>query len=186
MRSSTMRLGVPLGILAAAAMMLAVYAVSIVPAHAQTPPFSAYGMGLQSGDTVVAQINGKTCGQATADASGQWLLQIPSTAPCSPQDGDTITFTLNGQPTSATVQWKAGGAPSNVAQGIALTASAGGTATATTTSTPAATATGTPSPAGTGNAGLFTPMHTGIAALLALGALAVLGIGGARLATRRR
>jgi hypothetical protein len=163
------KMAVPFGIAAVALMLFATVAA------AQVPPFTVYGTGLKAGDTVEAFDGAKSCGTATADASGNWQMQIASNAACSPAEGDAITFTLNGAATTASETYKAGGAPADVANGVTLTASGAATPTATT-----------PAPASTGNAGFLVGHSTGLASMLALAAFAVIAVGGARAATRRR
>lgn len=163
------KMAVPFGIAAVALMLFATVA------SAQTPPFTVYGTGLTAGDTVEAFIGTASCGTATADASGQWQMQIASNAACSPTDGAAVTFTLNGAATMASETYKAGGAPADVANGVTLTVSATATPTATT-----------PAPAATGNAGFLVGHSTGLASMLALAAFAVIAVGGARAATKRR
>src|SRR5258708_21005240 len=75
-------------------------------ANAQVPPFSVYGSGLKAGDKVEAFDGKVSCGSVTADASGNWLMRIAANAPCTPQGGDKITFTLNGAATSAVETYK--------------------------------------------------------------------------------
>ena len=162
------KMAAPLAALTVATLLFGAYVTS---ANAQVPPFTAYGTGQTAGDTVEAWVGGASCGSATVDADGNWLLQIGSDAACAPADGDAISFTLNGAATDAAETYKAGGAPADVAAGITLTAS----------EAPAA-----PAPAETGNAGLFGGNSTGIASMLALGAFALLAVGGARVATRKR
>jgi hypothetical protein len=153
----------------------ALFASFATTASAQVPPYTAYGQNLAAGARVEAFIGGKSCGTTNANAQGQWILQIASNAPCSPADGLTITFTLNGAPTSASETWKAGGAPKNVAQGITLIAA------------PAPPAPPVPpAPAATGNAGLTSSSSTATAMVAGLIVLATLTLVGARAATRRR
>ena len=163
---------------AALALAMLLFGAVATAAHAQVPPFTADGSGLKAGDKVESFDGTKSCGTATADANGNWILQIASNAPCNPAANDTLTFTLNGAPTSASETYKAGGAPKDVARGITLTVTGG-------VPTPVPT-TGVPAPAKTGDAGLLTGRSTGIATLLALGAFALIAVGGARAATRRR
>lgn len=165
------KMAAPFAALAVAALLFGAYATT---ADAQVPPFTAYGSGLTAGDTVEAWANGMSCGSATVDADGNWLLQIGSDAPCAPAEGDELTFTLNGEATAAAEIFKAGGAPSDVAGGITLVPITGDTDGET------------PAPADTGNAGFLTENSTGLASMLALGAFALLAVGGARAATRRR
>ena len=162
---------------AALALAMLLFGAVATAAHAQVPPFTAYGSGLRAGDKVEAFDGTRSCGTANADANGNWILQIASNAPCNPAANDTITFTLNGAPTSASETYKAGGAPKDVARGITLTV---------TGSVPTPVPTGAPAPAKTGDAGLLTGNSTGIATLLALVAFALIAVGGARAATRRR
>ncbi len=100
----------------------------------QAAPFTAYGVGLQSGQVVEVFDGSASCGSVTADGSGQWLIQISATSPCAPREGDTLSFTLDGASTSARETFKTGGAPADVANGITLTV----VATATPTPTPGA------------------------------------------------
>lgn len=162
---------------AALALAMLLFGAVATAAHAQVPPFTAYGSGLRAGDRVEAFDGTRSCGTSVADANGNWILQIASNAPCNPAANDNITFTLNGAPTSASEVYKAGGAPRDVARGITLTVTGGA---------PTPVPTGAPAPAKTGDAGLLTGNSTGIATLLALGAFALIAVGGARAATRKR
>lgn len=138
-----------------AATMIAAGLLAIVSgqAHAQVPPYTAYGMGLRAGDAVAASIEGVECGRATATAAGNWKISIPAEAPCHPSEGTTIRFALNGKEQATTVRWSAGGAPLNPRVGVALGAGATATPTATPTKTPTpkatAMATKTPTPRAT-------------------------------------
>lgn len=107
---------------AAAALLLVALAPGLgATAHAQQAPYTAYGTGLQAGQVVAVYDGSTECGSVTVDANGDWLIRIASDAPCSPQTGDTLTFMLDGQATTASGEtWRPGGAPANVAQGIAL------------------------------------------------------------------
>lgn len=164
------KMAAPLAALTVATLLFGAFVTS---ANAQVPPFSAYGSGQTAGDTVEAWNGTVSCGTATVDADGNWLLQIGSDAACAPADGDALSFTLNGAATDAAETFKAGGAPADVAAGITLTVTEAAPAPA-------------PAPAETGNAGFLTENSTGLAAMLALGAFALLAVGGARAATRRR
>ncbi len=77
-----------------AATMIAAGLLVIVSgrAHAQVPPYTAYGMGLRSGDAVTASIEGVECGRATVSAAGNWKISIPAEAPCHPSEGATVRF----------------------------------------------------------------------------------------------
>ena len=87
-----MLLGAAVG---AVALVIAHIATSAERTHAQTVPATFYGT-FDVGDVVVAFINDVSCATATTDADGNWIMQIPTDAPCSPADGDTVTFTRNG------------------------------------------------------------------------------------------
>ena len=163
------KMAAPLAALTVATLLFGALATS---ASAQVPPFTAYGSNQTAGAVVEAWINSVSCGSATVDADGNWLLQIGTDAPCSPAEGDTIAFTLDGAATSAAEIWKAGGAPSDVAGGSTLEPITGGPVV--------------PPPADTGNAGFLAENSTSLASMLALGAFALLAVGGARAATRRR
>jgi hypothetical protein len=90
---------------------------------APAPPFTAYGLGLEPGDTVAVSIDGTSCGSARADSQGRWLLLIEASAPCAPRAGSPIEFFLNGQRTSRTETWHSGGAPSDPGNGVPLASS---------------------------------------------------------------
>jgi len=152
---------------AAAAVLFSAFAVS---ASAQTPPYTAYGVGQKAGAKIAANIGGKACGgDATVDASGNWKLVIGTDAACAPKGGDTVAFSIDGAAATQTVKWTAGGAPADAAKGIALTA--GGAA---------------PAPAKTGDAGLLGTSGTSMALVLMMGIAAAALVAGARTATRER
>jgi hypothetical protein len=132
---------------AAALLALVVALGSSAQAGAQQAPYTAYGIGLQPGQVVVALVGGASCGSSTADAQGNWIISIPQTAPCNPTAGAMITFTLDGKATTAKETWNAGGAPKNIASGTTLVLAADTkppviTAPADIVVTPAAGATG--------------------------------------------
>jgi hypothetical protein len=156
-----------LGIAFAAAVVL--FSAFAASATAQTPPYTAYGIGQTAGAKIAANIAGKSCGEATVAAAGTWLLPIPTTAACAPKEGDTVSFTINGAAATQTVKWTAGGAPADAAKGIALTAGAAA-----------------PAPAKTGDAGLLGSTGTSMALVLMMGIAAAALVAGARTATRER
>lgn len=166
------------GLGAALAIALGLLVASASAVQAQGP-FTAYGIGQSEGDVVEASIGGASCGSATADADGNWILTIDSSAACSPSEGDTINFTLNGASVEETAEWTAGGTPATSGYdpdvGITLTAGTsdgGGDA---------------PGPSDTGNAGIVTSSGaTSPLLVLLLGALAATMVAGARVATRSR
>ena len=154
--------------LAAAAVMFSAFAVS---ASAQTPPYTAYGIGQKAGAKIAANIAGKSCGAAvTVDAQGQWKITIGTDAACAPKEGDVVSFTIDGVAATQTVKWTAGGAPADAAKGIALTAGAAAA----------------PAPAKTGDAGLLGASGTSMALVLMMGIAAAALVAGARTATRER
>ena len=155
---------------AAAAVLFSAFAVS---ASAQTPPYTAYGIGQKADAKITANVAGKSCGAgATVDATGNWKITIATTDACAPKDGDVISFAIDGAAAKETVKFSAGGAPADAAKGIALTA--GGTATAA------------PAPAKTGDAGLLGTSGTSMALVLMMGIAAAALVAGARTATRGR
>lgn len=161
------------GAMAVAAVLFGAFAAS---ANAQTPPFTAYGVGQTAGDTVTASIDGNACGEATVDADGNWLIYVEAGGDCAPVDGDTIAFAVNGEAAAETATYSAGGAPADVANGIDLTVdgTGGGDDEGET-----------PTPSDTGNAGLLGSTGTSMALVLALGVFAAAMVAGGRTATRR-
>jgi uncharacterized membrane protein len=138
-------------------------------AHAQNPPATYYGVAA-AGDVITATIGGTTCESVTADANGEWVIVVPENG-CSGAAvaGATVGFTLNGATADQTETWEAGGAPADLVNGIALTA------------------TGGPTPPDTGNAG-FAVDGSGSAApwlALSLGLFALAALAGTRMATGR-
>ncbi len=117
---------------------------SIATASAQMPPYTAYGMGLRSGDLVSASIGDVECGNAKVSAAGNWIIRIGADAPCAPVEGSTVRFTVNGTPHTATVRWSGGGAPLNPRVGVVLGAVPAATLTATPGKTAPAKPTATP------------------------------------------
>jgi hypothetical protein len=113
------QIGVAVAVLLGA---ILVFGAPATDAHAQSAPFTAYGIGVAAGQVVVAYDGAASCGSTTVDVGGNWMIAISAEAPCHPHDGDTITFTLQGRPTGASESWRTGGAPRDIAHGIALTA----------------------------------------------------------------
>ena len=152
-----------------------------------------YGGGLEGGSMVASSVDGVVCAESEARADGQWSLEVHEEG-CGGNavDGATVTFQVNGQDAEQTATWAAADA-----QSIALTI-APPAPEATPEATPAmpeATPEATPddgmkppvpAPPEDGNAGLAT--ESGSASMflvLALGALAVAGVAGARTVTGR-
>jgi hypothetical protein len=166
------------GLGAVLAVAVGLFAVSLDSAHAQGP-FTAYGIGQSPGSTVTASIDGATCGSASVDSQGNWLLAIDQGASCNPVEGDTINFALDGASVSETATWTGGGSPatSGYDPNIGITLTVGSTSGGG----------GTPAPSDTGNAGLaYAGGATSAGLWLALLALAGLTVAGSRVATRSR
>ncbi len=170
-------------------------------ADAQQPPFRAFGTGVAAGATVAAQIGGVECGTTTADADGNWLLDIASDAACNPASGDTITFSLDGAAVDETATWSSAGSP--ISSGFAAAtgiAGAGGGLTATAVEaapvaepepTPEPTPAPAPAPAPaeptvpeTGSAGMAGTTGSGMALALSMSVFALALLAGARTLTR--
>jgi len=159
------RLGTAFGL---AAMLLGLSAAFATSTYAQNPPATFYGTA-EAGDEITATIDGTECASATAGADGFWQLQVPEGGDCGASDGDTVGFTINGAAAEETETWQAGGAPSDVANGVSLTPGEGVT------------------PPSTGNAGFLVNEATSSPVLaLALGIAALATLAGARMATRSR
>ena len=189
----TARLGFAAALLA---LLLAPLAFGFHSASAQgVDAAQYYGSGLTAGDSVGASVDGVECGSVDADADGNWIIQVAAGADCAPEAGDTVNFSLNGETAEQTETWSEGGAPSDPA-GISLTVAAmpepEATAVATeampaaTEAMPAATEVMTePVMVETGNAGLVTSESSAPLMALVLGFLAIAGVAGARVSTRR-
>jgi hypothetical protein len=160
---------------AAFAVAVSLFAALTATASAQTnPPFIAYGTGATSGDEIGIWSGTTECTTTTADADGNWgPVQVTETlGDCSFSDGDTISFSLNGDVAEQTETWAAGGAPADVATGTVLSAAAGGGTT--------------PEPGDTGNAGFASTAGTSALFALLLAASAAVVVAGGRAATRAR
>ena len=154
------------------ALLLGPLALGFHTAHAQGPDTASYyGTGLNEGDTVAASIGGTECASTAANAAGEWVVQVGQEGDCSPADGDTVDFSLNGDAAEQTASWSAGDLSE-----VTLTVAA----MPEPDPTPPA-----PDPPDTGNAGLVQSTAGSSLLALALGSLAVAGIAGARVATRR-
>ena len=165
------------GFTAALVMAALLFGAVASTANAQTSFFVAYGTGLSDGDTVEVFANGVSCGTITADADGTWVGQVGTdgaeASDCAAVAGDELTFTLNGEATTATETYANGGTPTDAANGISLIVDmdAGGQV----------------EPPETGNAGLIPSSSAGSSLwlMLALGALLVTFVAGARTAVAR-
>ena len=176
------RLGAAVGLFA---LVFGLSAALASTTHAQNPGATFYGTA-SAGDAVEAWVGDTSCGAAaTAGADGFWQMEIAEDAACSPTDGDTVSFTLNGEATNETETWKVGGAPADVANGVSLTLSGAMPAPAMPAPAPAAPAMPAPAPAATGNAGLLAEQGTSPWLMLGLAALALAMLAGVRAATGR-
>ena len=175
LRTGFARLGVAVALLAIVT-SIGLLAGSTTASAQPVPPFLAYGVGATEGDTVAATVGGTDCGSTTVNAAGEWSIQISPTAPCVVAEGDTIDFWLNGAAVTETATYSSGNSVSGeypAATGVPLTLAAMAPA-------PAA-----PAPADTGSAGLATEASTSLWFALALGALALATLAGARVSTGR-
>ncbi len=155
------------------ALLLGPLALGFHTAHAQGPDTAQYyGTGLSEGDTVAASIDGTECGSTTANAAGEWVVQVGQ-GDCSPENGATVSFSLNGDAAEQTATWSAGDLSE-----VTLTVSAMPDDGAMPD---------LPAEPDTGNAGLVGSAGSAGTSLLALalGSLALAGLAAARLATRR-
>ena len=119
----------------AVALVIAYGATRPEETHAQTPPATFYGT-VNPGETVEAFIGGVLCKTDIANSDGIWIMEIPADAPCSPADGDTVTFKRDGQEMAATETWEPLGRPTDVANGVPGDLATGATPTPTPTPTP--------------------------------------------------
>jgi hypothetical protein len=161
-----------LALSAAFAVAVSLFGAFATTASAQTVPFTAYGTGATAGDEIGIWAGSTQCTSVVADADGNWgPVQVADTlGDCTFADGDTISFSLNGDVADQTETWSNGGAPADVATGTVLTATGGGTVT----------------PGDTGNAGFAVDAGTGSIAMLILAAMAAVAVAGGRVATRNR
>lgn len=165
---------------AAVAALVLMSVVSQSTASAQAAlPYQAYGSGVAAGASVQAWKGTTVVGSATADATGNWIIQIPGG---SALPNDTINFTVNGVAQCQTVTFQNGGF--TPPPGLTLTACPT-TPPVVTATPPAATAT-VPAPAKTGNAGLVGSSTGSVAMVLMLGVFAAALAAGARVATNKR
>lgn len=161
-----------LALSAAFAVAVSLFGAFATTAHAQAVPFTAYGTGATAGDEIGIWSGSTQCTTATADADGNWgpVQVAETTGDCTFADGDTISFSVNGEVADESETWSAGGAPADVAAGTVLTVTGGGTVT----------------PGDTGNAGFASDAGTGTIAALLLAAMAAVMVAGGRAATRAR
>ncbi|MGE3857490.1 MAG: hypothetical protein AB7G21_11110 [Dehalococcoidia bacterium] len=80
----------------AAFAVLGVVALAPRTAEAQLPPFKAFGSGLASGKVVTAWKGSTQVGQSTVNASGNWDINIDAGGSANVQNGDKITFKIDG------------------------------------------------------------------------------------------
>ena len=187
----------PARIMAVAALMALLIGPMLFGASsalAQGAPANYYGGGLAEGDVVTASVDGAECGSATADADGGWAIVIGAANDCGAVDGSTVNFAVNGEAAEQSVVYAAGGTPDDVANGISLTiAEVMPPEEPVEEEEPVMVdpveeedeGTMVPPSPDTGNAGLVTQSGTSALAVLALGALALAGVAGARTVTGR-
>ena len=166
------------------ALLLGPLALGFHSAHAQGPTEAQYwGTGLSEGDTVGAWIGGTQCSEATANAAGEWVLKVAEGDACSPSDGDTVNFSLNGEMANETETWSGGDTPDDQG-GITLTVAEAMPSDDNGDAMPG-DGDAMPGEPDVGNAGLVQSAGGSSLLALVLGSLAVAGIAGARVATRR-
>ena len=159
------------------ALLLGPLALGTQSAHAQGPNVASYyGTGLSEGDTVAASIGDTECASTTANAAGEWVLQVGPDGDCSPEDDDTVSFSLNGDVAEQTASWS-GGDLAEVSLTVAAMPDNGDAMPGDGDAMP-----GEPD---VGNAGLVQGAGGSSLLALVLGSVAVAGIAGARVATRR-
>ena len=168
------------------ALLLGPLALGFHTAHAQGITSAAYyGTGLEAGATVAASVGGTECSSATVDADGGWYLEVSESDPCSPSDGDTVSFSVDGNAAEQTVEWEAGGSPADIVNGISLTVAEAMPGDGDDNGDAMPGDGDDVAMPDTGNAGLVTSSSSSSLAAVALAFLAVAGIAGARVATRR-
>ena len=193
------------------ALLIAPLAFGVHSAHAQGPTQNIYyGTGLDDGVMIAASIDGALCGETENSASDGWVIYVDEGA-CdgAAADGATITFTLDGAEAEQTATWS----PANSEQ-LSLTVAAmegddgddgmtngddgddgmtngddgddgdDGMTNGDDGDDGMTDDTG-PGLPDDGNAGLVSSNSSSSLLALALGFLAVAGIAGARVATRR-
>ena len=187
------RLGFAVALLA---LLIAPLAFGVHSAQAQGPTQNIYyGTGLEDGVIIAASIDDVLCSETTNSASDGWVIYVDEGA-CGggAADGATIVFKLNGAKAAETATWS----PTNVEQ-LTLTVAVmveptvepTVVATEVATEEPEATATAAPvdtmgpEMVETGNAGLVSSASGSPLLALVLGFLAVAGLAGARVSTRR-
>ncbi len=177
------RLGFAVALLA---LLIAPLAFGVHSAQAQGPTQNIYyGTGLEDGVIIAASIDDVLCSETTNSASDGWVIYVDEGA-CGggAADGATIVFKLNGAKAAETATWS----PTNVEQ-LTLTVAVMVEPTAVATEEPEAS----PTPDDTmgpeapivGNAGLVSSDSGSPLLALVLGFVAVAGLAGARVSTRR-
>ncbi len=182
------RLGFMVALLA---LLIAPLAFGFHSAQAQGITKATYYGTADAGATVGAHVGDALCAETDARADGQWLLTV-NEGDCDggAKDGATVSFSVNGKTAEQSETWRVGGSPSDIANGIALTVAVmvDPAPVATEEAMPVATEEAMPvvTPPETGNAGLASAGSSSSALMaLVLGLIAVGGIAGARVSTRR-
>lgn len=127
-RTSTIR-SLALGLAAVAFAVFGALAVAPRAAEAQLPPFKAFGTGLTAGQVVAAMKGSTEVAKATVAAPGNWDMNIDSGGPANVQNGDKITFTIDGKAANETATFNIG--QFTPPPGLKLTLAAAATATPT-------------------------------------------------------
>ena len=170
------------------ALLIAPLAFGVHSAHAQGPTQNIYyGTGLDDGVMIAASIDDVVCDETANSAADGWVIYIDDGA-CGggAADGATIVFTLDGAKAEQTATWS----PANVEQ-LTLTVAVMVEPTVEPTAMVEPTATAEPEDTmgpemmTTGNAGLVSSDSGSPLFALVLGFLAVAGLAGARVSTRR-
>ena len=179
-----------LGFMAALlALLIAPLAFGFHSAQAQGITSATYYGTADAGATVGASVGDALCSDTEANADGEWLITInENDCDGGAVAGATVSFSVNGKTAEQSETWSLGGSPSDITNGIALTVAVMVEPPVVATEEPVATEEAMPvvTPPETGNAGLASAGSSSSALMaLVLGLIAVGGIAGARVSTRR-
>ena len=173
-----------LGFMAALlALLIAPLAFGFHSAQAQGITSATYYGTADAGATVGASVGDALCAETDADADGEWLITInENDCDGGAVAGATVNFSVDGKTAEQSETWSLGGSPSDIAKGITLTVAVMEEPPVVATEEAVAVVT----PPETGNAGLASAGSSSSALMaLVLGLIAVGGIAGARVSTRR-
>ena len=96
---------------ATTAALLALIAIALLPAstaQADTLPFKAWGSGRTAGQVIVALKGGTQVATATVTADGGWDMNIHGGGAANINNGDMISFTVDGKAAKETISWLSG------------------------------------------------------------------------------